>query len=66
MLRDPLRFARLLRTWCSRLQISHAAHQRQPPDLHKRAALGEAAGHSPDPDWVDLHANPNLIGTERP
>jgi hypothetical protein len=63
MVRAALRFARLLRRYCARLQIVHAARQSQRPDLHKRATLGAAPDHEHSPDWVDLHADPSIIGT---
>lgn len=65
MARDPLRFARLLRTWWTRGQTAHPARQSQRSDLGKRATLGRGAVERCGPDWVDLYADPSIIGTER-
>lgn len=60
-----LRFARLLRTWCTRGQIARTERQLQRPDLHKRAPRVMAAEVGGSPDLVDLWADPSLIGTEK-
>lgn len=60
-----MRFARLLRTCWSRLQITRTARQSQRADLHKRAGLRGTADQVHRPDWVDLLADPGIVGTEK-
>lgn len=65
MARDTARFARLLRTWWTRGQITHAAREPQPPDLRKRATPGGALEQGCSPGLADLLANPSIVGTKR-
>lgn len=60
-----MRFARLVRTWCSRRRTSRQVRQSQRADLVKRAGSGVSAGQRGRPDLVDLLADPGIVGTEK-